>query len=116
MTEYAKHVREKKEQEMKEEEQRKQAEDPDYKPKKPLSPTMPKKEKEDDKKADEKKTPQSDKTPPSTKTLFDQIQEQKELRERQKKEDDPNYKPKTLPKKQFKDDDLPLEEEPTLFE
>ena len=62
MTEYAKHVMEKKQQEMKEEEQRKQAEDPDYVPKKPLSPTMPKKEKEDEKKAE--KAPQNDKNPP----------------------------------------------------
>ena len=52
MNEYAKHVMEKKQQEMKEEEERKQAEDPDYKPKKPLSPTMPKKDKEDEKKAE----------------------------------------------------------------
>jgi hypothetical protein len=72
MTEYAKHVREKKEQEMKLEEERKIAEDPDYVPKKPLSPQhLPKKEKEDDRKPDEKKSPQNDKTPPSTKTLFD---------------------------------------------
>ena len=65
---------EKKQKEMEQEEKRKIAEDPDYVPKKPLSPTLPKKE--DD------KTPQMDKAHPSPKTLFDQIQEQKEKRER----------------------------------
>ena len=42
MTEYARHVMEKKQREMEQEEKRKLAEDPDYVPKKPLSPTMPK--------------------------------------------------------------------------
>ena len=44
LTEYSRHVMEKKQKEMEQEEKRKIAEDPDYVPKKPLSPTMPKKE------------------------------------------------------------------------
>ena len=67
LTEYARHVMEKKQKALEKEEKRKIAEDPDYVPKKPLSPTMPKRE--DD------KTPQMDKAHPSAKTLFDQIQE-----------------------------------------
>ena len=112
MTEYARHVMEKKQREMEQEEKRKLAEDPDYVPKKPLSPTMPKNmpKKEDD------KSPQPDKTHPSAKTLFDQIQEQKEKRERQKIEEDPNYKPKTLPKKQQKDDRKDPDDAGTLYE
>ena len=120
MTEYAKHVREKKEQEMKLEEERKMAEDPDYVPKTPLSPTLPKKDDEKKKKGDDAKSPPGDK-PPSAKTLFDQIQEQKELRERQKKEEDPDYEPKTLPnakapKDQFTREDPAVDESATLFE